>query len=311
VQKCEVGARAAYIPRGMVRHMDHVAAAKVASRLNRVLDPLHSAQYFAPETDRYLTAAGLRPGRMCYFASRSAAFGAIGPGGVVATFFNFNPTLVARHIPRAWTLSTPEQVLVARGEAVDATLRRLLGEDTLASPEVAEAAGLAREATQGCVPEGRPLYAAHADLDWPEQPHMVLYHAITLLREFRGDGHIAALVDHGLSGIGALITHTAMGKGFTPDAAKLTRGWSVEEWAAGSAVLADRGIIDESGALTESGSKLRADVESRTDDASVRPWLRLGDEKAERLHELGRALSRAAVAAGAFPGNIFATAKKA
>jgi hypothetical protein len=290
--------------------MDHAGAAKAASRLNRVLDPLHSAQYFAPETDQYLTAAGLRPGRMCYFAGRSAAFGAIGPGGVSATFFNFNPALVARYIPRAWTLSTPEQVLAARLDAVDAMLRRLLGEDTLASPEVAEAAELAREATEGCVPEGRPLYAAHADLDWPEQPHLVLYHATTLLREFRGDGHIGALVAHGLSGIGALITHTAMGKGFTPEAAKRTRGWSEEEWDAGSAVLTERDVIDASGALTESGAKLRADIESRTDDASVGPWLRLGDEKVERLHELGRGLSRAAVAAGAFPKGIFTPAKK-
>jgi hypothetical protein len=272
---------------------------------------LHSAQYFAPETEQYLTAAGLRPGRMCYFASRSAAFGAIGSGGVAATFFNFNPALVARHIPRAWTLATAEQILAARLEAVDATLRRLLGDETLASPEVAEAAELAREATEGCVPEGRPLYAAHADLDWPEQPHMVLYHAATLLREYRGDGHIAALVDHGLSGIGALITHTGMAKAFTPEAAKRTRGWSEEEWDAGVAVLVERGVVDASGVLTESGTKLRAGIESRTDDAGVGPWLRLGDDKVERLHALGRALSRAAVAAGAFPKALFATANKA
>jgi hypothetical protein len=284
--------------------MDHATAAKVALRTHRVLEPLHSMSYFAPETEEHLVAAGLRPGRMCYFAGRSAAFGAIGAGPVAATFFNFNPSLVAHNIPRAWTLATPVQVVEARFAAADASLRRLLGEEVIASPELAEAAELAREATEGCIPEGRPLYAAHADLAWPEQPHLVLFHAVTLLREFRGDGHIAALVEHGLNGLGALVTHCATGIGFTPEAAKKSRSWSDEEWAAESASLVERGILDAAGELTEQGAALRADIEAGTNAAAVGPWLRLGEAKSERLHDLGRTLSRAAVAAGAFPAGF-------
>jgi hypothetical protein len=119
-----------------------------------------------------------------------------------------------------------------RFEGVDTALRRLLGEGVIASPEVSEAAELARAASDGCTSEGRPLYAAHADLNWPAEPHLVLWHAITLLREFRGDGHIAALVAAGISGLGALITHTATGKGFLEPAAKATRGWSDDQWNA-------------------------------------------------------------------------------
>jgi hypothetical protein len=290
--------------------MDQATAAKVAFRTHRVLEPLHSMTYFAPETEEHLVATGLRPGRMCYFAGRSAAFGAIGAGGVAATFFNFNPSLVAQSIPRAWTLATPAQVVEARFAAADASLRRLLGEEAIASPDLAEAAELARESVEGCIPEGRPLYAAHADLSWPELPHLVLFHAVTLLREFRGDGHIAALVEHGLNGLGALVTHCAMGNGFTPEAAKKSRSWSDEEWDAESASLAERGILDGAGGLTEQGAALRADIEARTNAAAVGPWLRLGEGKSERLHDLGRTLSRAAVAAGAFPAG-FLKGKKA
>jgi hypothetical protein len=286
--------------------MDHAEVAELAFRVHRVLEPLHALSYFAPETERQLVEAGLRPGRMCYFAGRSAAFGAVGAGTVAATFYNFNPELVARHIPRAWTLATPGQVLTARFEAVDAALRRLLGNDVVASGDVAEAAELARSASDACMPEGRPLYAAHAEVHWPAEPHLVLWNATTLLREFRGDGHIAALVGSGLSGLGALITHTATGKGFLESAAKAIRGWSDEQWDTEAASLRADGILDAAGGLTEAGARLRADIEDATDRAALAPWLRLGAVKAERLHDLGRRLSRKVVAAGAFPAGVFA-----
>ena len=66
---------------------------------------------------------------------------------------------------------------------------------------MAELAGLLREAcTVLRAPEGRPLYAGHADLPWPDEPLLELWHAASLLREHRGDGHIAALLHAGLTG---------------------------------------------------------------------------------------------------------------
>jgi hypothetical protein len=241
---------------------------------------------------------------MGYFASRAAPMGPVGAGTVAATFYNFNPELIARHIPRAWTLAGPAQILAARFEAVDVTLRRLLG-DAVSSPELAEAAALARTAADGCTISGRPLYAGHAELDWPSEPHLVLWHAISLLREHRGDGHIAALVTDGVGGLAALITHTATGAGFLPAAAKASRGWSDEQWDEGSAQLQAAGVLDDEGVLTEHGTRLRRRVEDQTNTAALAPWLHLGGEKASRLHELGRNLSRAAVAAGAFPAGVF------
>ncbi|WP_158885507.1 SCO6745 family protein [Amycolatopsis anabasis] len=284
-------------------------ASELAARAHKALNALHSMIYFVPEAEQFLTEAGLRPGRMGYFASRAAPCGAVGPGTVAATFYNFNPDLVAKYIPRAWTLASPDRVVEARFEAVDAALRRLLGDEVVASAELAEAAELARAATAGCSGDGRPLYAGHADLDWPDEPHLVLWHAISLLREHRGDGHIAALVVHGLGGLAALVSHTATGQGFLPAAAKETRGWSDEQWDAAVAALREDGILDAAGALTERGVALRERVEEATNAAAADPWRHLGAEKADRLITLGKGLSRRVVEAGAFPDGIFASSR--
>ncbi|MET8999611.1 hypothetical protein [Amycolatopsis sp. NPDC004169] len=273
-------------------------------RFKSAFDSLHAFVYFAPEVDAALTGTGLRPGRMPYFAGRAAAMGAVGAEVVAATFYNFNPEVVARTIPRAWTLATPEQVLDARLEGTDKALTRLLG-DHVKSDEVAEAAELAREAAAGCTAEGRPLYAAHAGLAWPGEPHLVLWHAVTLLREHRGDGHIAALVLEGLGGLEALVTHSATGRGFNLAAAKLTRGWTDEQWAAAEGRLTDRGILADS-ALTDAGATLRDRIEVATETAARGPWDHLGPERTARLEELCRGLSRRVIEAGAFPEGVFA-----
>lgn len=278
-----------------------------AGRFARTLDVVHSMTYFVPETEEHLVGAGLRPGRMVYFAGRAAPMGPVGPGVVTATFYNFNPELVARHIPRAWTLATPEALIGARFASVDAALRRMLGERADA-PDVAEAAALTKVAAEVCTPEGRPLYAGHAELDWPGTPLLDLWHGTSLLREHRGDGHIAALVGEGLTGPEAIVTHTATGRGFTPQAAKLSRGWSEEQWAATEEGLRGRGLLDAQGALTESGRALRAAVEAATDRSALAPWAHLGHERASRLSAIGRDLTRALLAAGVFPDGVFTMA---
>ena len=280
--------------------------ATVAGRTARTLETLHALGYFAPEVDAELVALGVRTGRSTYFASRAAAMGAVGPGTVAATFFVFNPALVARLLPAAWSAVSPEAAVAARLRGIDAAYRRLLGEAALAAPEVAEAAELTRAAVAGADPAGRPLYAAHADLAWPDEPHLALFHALTLIREHRGDGHVAALLAHGLTGLEALVTHTATGTGFTQPAAQVTRAWSDEQWAGAVASLAARGLMTDDGALTPAGEALRASVEAATDEMAVAPWAALGEDGRARLKEIGKPLVMRAVAAGAFPEGVFA-----
>ncbi|HEX4092645.1 MAG TPA: hypothetical protein VHZ33_28325 [Trebonia sp.] len=281
-------------------------ASSLVHSAHNATNSLHSLLYFAPETEHYLTGAGLRGNRMCYFAGRAAPMGAVGPSVVAATFYNFNPALVARSIPDAWQLATPATVIEARYVAVDAALTRLLGEDVIASADMLSLAALARRAADGCTPEGRPLYAGNADLSWPDAPHLVMWHALTLLREHRGDGHICALAVAGLSGIEALVTHTKTGKGFLTEFAKQSRGWSQQQWDAAEAGLRDRGLLDADGALSAAGQALRAQLEADTDRLAAAPWRHLGDEGTTEVIRIAKAMSRAVAAAGAFP-EVFAT----
>ena len=273
----------------------------LSRRANNATNSLHSLIYFAPEAEERFTALGLKPGRMCYFAGRAAPMGAVGAGVVTATFYNFSPSLVARCIPAAWELARPAEVVTARFDAAHAALNRLLGADMLTSPQMATMAELTRAAAGAARPEGRPLYAAHADLSWPDEPHLVFWHAATLLREHRGDGHIAALVMSGLTGLEALVTHTATGKGFQPRFARSSRGWSDAEWDAAVAGLTERGVLDETGALSQHGQRMRDHIEQNTDRLAAGPWEHLGEARTEQVIELGREMSRTAATAGAFP----------
>lgn len=275
-----------------------------AGRIARSLETLHAFGYFAPEVQEELTQLGLTKGRQCYFASRSAPMGAVSPGTVAATFFVFNPSLVARHMTGVWALASPEEVTAARYRGISTAWQRLLPD--LSPDEVAEAAELARTAAQACSVAGRPLSAGHADLTWPQEPHLVLFHALTVLREHRGDGHVAALLEEGLSALQALVTHTATGRGFTVAAAQATRGWSEEEWQATEDGLVERGVLTPEGGLTEEGHSLRRRVEEATDRVAGQPWQALGEEGATRLAELARPWVRTAVANGAFPQGVFA-----
>lgn len=280
----------------------------LVGRAHRSIDPLHSLGYFAPETEQELVALGLERGRQCYVAGRAAPMGAVGAGVVTATFYNYAPVLIAACVPSAWEVTTPEAVVAAKRRAIDAAWRRLLsaeGGPGVDFPEMAECADLTAAAASACRPEGRPLHAAYAALDWPSEQHLAWWHAITLLREHRGDGHVAALDRAGLSGLEALVTHSATGHGFVPQAARRTRGWTQEQWDDAVAALRSRGLLGDGLTLTAAGSALRTQVEQDTDALAAAPWEHLGAERTQRLVDLARPLARRVVAAGAFPPGVF------
>ncbi len=261
-------------------------------KMHRTLEPYHGMIYFVPEARQRYEAIGLRGRRMGYFASRAAAIGPVGADVVIATFFNFHPGLVRRSIPEAWSLAAPQAVLDARLAAADEALRRMLG-DVVHSPEMAEAAALATAAAGGCHPEGRPLYAAHAALPWPDEPHLALWWAQTLLREFRGDGHVAALVAEGITGPEALVLHEASGaESLAPGVLQVSRAWPDDEWAATKDGLRARGWLEQDGSLTEAGAAVRQRVEDTTDRLVLVCWERLGDERCQHLRALVRPYSR-------------------
>ncbi len=277
-----------------------------AGQLSRSLDRLHSTIYFAPEANERFGELGLTHQRMQYFASRSAPMGAVTAKVVAATFYNFNPELIAKAIPAAWGITSPAEVTRVRYEVVDAVIPKILGEERVRSPEFAHSMAIVRR-TAEAIPnaDGRPLYAGHAELDWPQTPHAQLWHAITLLREYRGDGHIAALVAHGLSGIEALITHVATGTGFDPEFGRKLRGWSREQWDAAVDTLRSRNLLDDDGQLTSTGNRRRTEIEDLTDELAFPPWRTVPDDDVQKLVSLGEIIRDCVRAAGVFPANAF------
>jgi hypothetical protein len=271
----------------------------LARKMWRSLEPYHGMIYFVPEARAAYEAIGLSGNRMGYFASRSAAMGAVPAEVVIASFYNFNPALVRGCIPEAWRRADPAEILDARLAGADRALRRLLGEEITTDANVVEAAALAMDAVEACTPEGRPLFAGHHSLPCPDAPHLALWHAITLLREFRGDGHVAALTIEGVTGCEALILHAATGE-ILPKALQASRAWSDDEWATALEALQARGLVDTLGTLTDAGRAHRGWVEERTDQLARAPWEHLGEERAARLRELVRPMSHTIVAAGTF-----------
>lgn len=268
----------------------HAVSTTLARRAWTLFEPIHAIVYFAPEAPEHYKAAGLRGGWMGYFASRSAPMGAVTAGVVTAVFHNFQPAMVARAIPDAWHFSSPELALTARIAVADSALRRLWG-DEVESADVVAAATTATAVAHRLSGAGRPLYAATAGLDEPEVAHLKLWHACTLLREHRFDGHVAALTSHGLDGLESLVTALAAGNGMDVPTIRRFRGWSEEEWDAGVERLKDRGILDAAGALTAGGRALRAEVELTTDRLASDVWDTMDVPSREQLFSRLRRLA--------------------
>ena len=186
-----------------------------------------------------------------------------------------------------------KMVLKTRLGIADSALTRLLGQEA-DEVDIETAAAIAIAAVDACPPGGRPLFAAHAGLPVPEKNHLTLWHAATCLREFRGDGHVNALVLHSIDGCEANVLMAAEGR-FDAASQRSFRGWSEEEWAAAEERLRLRDLIDEYGELTERGQALRASVERQTDVLSSQPWEALGPEPTARLAEILTRLDRAIV----------------
>jgi hypothetical protein len=271
---------------------------ETARKTWRTAEPIHAFIYFLPEASAAYDALGPIGPRTGYFASRSAAMGAVPADVVVSTFFNFNPTLVKESMAGAWDVASPATWCATRLASVDTGLRRAWN-GAIDTPEIHELSDiLVAAAETACVmTEGRPLFAGHASLPWPDAPHLRLWMAQTLLREFRGDGHIAALVCEGLSGLEALITHAGSGD-VTAKVLASSRAWPQDEWHAGVGSLASRGIVDGEGMLTEAGRAQRQRVEDRTDALAIAPYAAIGESRCERARELARPLSKAIVDSG-------------
>ena len=258
-------------------------------------EPVHDLIYFSPRRTEQADALGLRGFWMGYFAFRSAPLGAVPPDVVGATFFGFHRSRVRRALPDAWSYTTVEHALAARNAAVDAAMADLGPFEGLD-----EAAELGWQAASAADVSGRPLAAAHRAEPRSDNPRVALWQATAVLREHRGDGHIAVLVARGIGPAEAHLLKS--GSGESDEATlKLQRGFPDGEWAAARAGLVERGWLDSDGRLTARGAAEHEAVESATDAAAEQPWQAIGPAATTRLRDLLDPIATAVRATGLIP----------
>ncbi|MEV7045232.1 MarR family transcriptional regulator [Amycolatopsis sp. NPDC051061] len=254
----------------------------VARRMYDLVEPIGLVPYFADESDEALMALGLRNQWDAYFAGRAAPLGRTAPAELVhAVFYNFAPGEVARHLPRVWDLTTPEAALAARERGCVAGMRRILGERA-DDPAIARAGDLLLTAATSAPVEGRALYAALRALPVPQEPVARLWHAATLLREHRGDGHIVALVTEGIGGTEAHVLHALS---IDLPAKEFGRVWYLPAAQLTAVIdgMRTRGLVGTDGWLTAAGRATKARVEALTDRLAEAPYNALSPSELDRL----------------------------
>jgi hypothetical protein len=271
---------------------------ELARRFFDRFEPVHAVTYFAPEARAALDGLGYRGFWMGYFAARSAPLGMVPREVVAAIFYNFAPERVAKALPAAWEIAGPEAALRARQDSAVAALRRYgIGADE----NVCIAAELAGRAARQAPLDGRPLFAANLTLPWPEDPLAALWHAATLLREQRGDAHVAVLAAAGVSGRESNLLHAAAA-GIPRDYIARARDYDDAAWRHHEQRLAERGLLNNDGSLTAAGREMKDGIESATDTLALSALDALGDDEVERLFHALTPITRAVIAGGDVPG---------
>lgn len=277
----------------------------VARKAYETLEPFHVVAYFNPHLKDVTKEAGLS-WRAGYVGARGGPLGTTPAAVVTSCFYNFSPVV----IESGWDGAVAHglsKVMGLREKAVDRTLREALG----GAAESADLAQLATELQDIALSQqflGRPLAAAWSTQPVPSSPHLAFWHAVSILREWRGDGHLTALVQAGLDPVETNVFHEAqhpdpsvrkraMGRA----AAMKTRGWGEDEWNAAVDRLATRGLITPGGGeefLTDEGGRLYDLLEEQTDDVAV--WRGVDDPSP--LLQRARPFVKAVIDAGVLPG---------
>ena len=245
-------------------------------RLRDALEPVATICYWAePSYDAYAEVGLDFLGGYVY--GRACVLGDADPAVAAAAFGVFEPGLVADLYAAARDTCALGAVRAAKQSGAVASLEQTVGRPDGLGDVVAV---LARGADAADT-SGRALSAGLAGMARPEDQLAALWHLASLLREHRGDGHLAACTAAGLDGLEANLL-TEMVVGWEPLAYTASRGWSEEAMSAGMSRLVSRGLVAD-GELTDAGRALREDVEDRTDASVARVVEAIGDDLDETV----------------------------
>jgi hypothetical protein len=268
----------------------------VVHDVHMTINLVHRLVYFVPEAAEEYATFGINPAGG-YFASRSAPMGAVTDAVVIATFYNFSPLAVTSAMPGVWEAASPAEWQAARFRAVERALERVHVD--LSTDQIAEARSLLDAVVTSLQHGGKPLAAGNSAVALPSDPLTALWQQVAVLREWRGDAHVALLAANQLAPCECLVLQVGSGR-FPLALAQRTRRWSEAEWQAATARLAEQGWMDADGTMTPAGIEERERIESETDRLCAPIWEPIGDAGAARLAELIIPIHDAMQAAGTY-----------
>jgi hypothetical protein len=278
---------------------DVVAAATPARRLRDALEPVAMHAVWSRATNAALAERGLNflTGYVC---GRGAALGAVPSAVVAATFAVFEPGLIDQLWNEGRSHIDLDELIGVRDRATASSLRDILG-GAATEADVTRVADVLEGAVADVDGTGRVLFAALRAQPRLDDPYGRLWRAADLVREHRGDSHIAAYVAAGMDPVRmGVLSETWVG--YPVGEYSGTRAWPEEVQAAAVARLEADGLIAD-GAITERGRSVRDDIEATTDAAQAELTEALGSRLGALTEELD-GWSKLCVEAGAFPPDI-------
>jgi hypothetical protein len=248
-----------------------------------LLEPICLVTFLADECNEEMAALGHRTYWDGYFASRAAPLGRVPAHVVHAAFYSFAEGEAARHIPSAWETIPPEASIAARERGSTASLRRILGDELAGSPGLTRAADLTTKAATSAPTAGRVMYAGMRTLPVPGDPVARLWHSATMLREHRGDGHVAALVGARIGGTEAHVL-SALDMGIhPPESFGRIHHLPKKRLAEVMDGLRERGLVDAGGCFTDAGRETKQRIEALTDELAAPPYDALSPAELDEL----------------------------
>ncbi len=270
----------------------------IVRSVHTAISMAHRPVYFVPEANMEYAALGVEPGRGTYFASRTAAMGVVPDEVILATFYNFSEHAVrTAEIGKVWAGASAQSLQAARFNAVRRSFDRV--GCTPSAAEISEARALIDPVVAGLNLAGKPLAAANASITLPDDALLALWQQLTIIREWRGDVHIALLVANNIGPCECMVLQVGTGR-FPLAITQATRMWNEQEWAAAIVALGARGWVDSNGAMTEAGTAAREHLEDETDRLCEPIWKPIGEAGAKRLAELLDPIHVAMCAAGTY-----------
>ncbi len=272
--------------------IEAVANGAPARRLRDAAEPIAMHAVWSKHTNARLAASGLNF-LTGYVYGRAAALGETAGLVVASTFAAFSPALVISLYDEARTHLSPAEIMAARDQATIESLSQVLtGED------VSGAVAILKRGLAVADPTGRPLFAALLSREWPTDPIGQLWRACDLVREHRGDSHIAAYITAGLTPVEMNIL-TELFLGMPLGTYSATRAWDETQTNRALADLATKNLLAD-GQLTATGRKLRQEIEDHTDAMEQALVDAIGPDLNSLVAQLNQ-WSDKCIAAGAFP----------